>query len=359
MNYPRYAHTATLLPNGSVLAAGGSPDGVTTQATAETYDPVTELWTAAVPMNDSRSEHTATLLPNGKVLVVGGVRLDGGVAFLAGAELYDGVQWTSTASLNTPRFEHTAVLLSDGKVLVAGGANPGNVVSGSGEIYDPDLQTWSVTGSLQAPGRNVFTATMLEDGKVLVTGGHDGGSSALATAELYDQSTQTWSPTASLASARYHHTAILLPNGDVLVAGGFREQDGTTHRSAEVYDGPPPPDTTPPTMTCSVTPDILWPPNHKLVNVTATVTVADGESGAAGFTLVSVTSNEPDNGLGDGDQPNDIQGFVLGTADTSGFLRGERSGKGNGRVYTLTYQGSDVAGNSTTCSTAVTVPHNR
>jgi hypothetical protein len=95
------------------------------------------------------------------------------------------------------------------------------------------------------------------------------------------------------------------------------------------------------------------------VNVTATVTVADGESGAAGFTLVSVTSNEPDNGLGDGDQPNDIQGFVLGTADTSGFLRGERSGKGNGRVYTLTYQGSDVAGNSTTCSTAVTVPHNR
>ena len=118
-------------------------------------------------------------------------------------------------------------------------------------------------------------------------------------------------------------------------------------------------DTTPPTVTCSATPSILWPPNHTLVRVSATVRVADAGSGPAGFTLVSVASNEPDNGLGDGDQPNDIQGFVVGTADTSGFLRAERSGKGQGRVYTLTYKGSDVAGNSATCRTSVTVPHNR
>lgn len=355
MHYPRYAHTATLLSNGRVLVVGGSPDGVTTQATAETYDPVTEIWTIADPMNDSRAAHTATLLPSGKVLVAGGVRIDNGLAFLASAELYDG-HWASTGSLNSVRYEHTAVLLSNGQVLVANGAHGGNEVSA--ELYDPDLQTWGFTGSPEIPGRNVFTATLMPDGTVLAAGGHDGGSSALATAEIYDQSTQTWTPTASLATARYDHAATLLPNGDVLVSGGFEEQTSTTHTSAELYHGRPL-DITPPTVTCSATPSILWPPNHKLVSVTATVTVADAGSGPDGFMLVSVTSNEPDNSLGDGDQPNDIQGFVVSTADTSGSLRAERSGKGHGRVYTLAYRASDVAGNSAICSTTVTVPHNR
>ncbi|HVB27057.1 MAG TPA: hypothetical protein VNE21_03990, partial [Mycobacteriales bacterium] len=103
------------------------------------------------------------------------------------------------------------------------------------------------------------------------------------------------------------------------------------------YDGAPP------TGTCSVTPNVLWPANHKLVTVTASVAVEDqaGLSGPDGFTLVSVTSSEPDNGLGDGDTPNDIQGWAVGTVDTSGQLRAERSGTGPGRVYTLTYQVKD------------------
>ena len=67
-------------------------------------------------------------------------------------------------------------------------------------------------------------------------------------------------------------------------------------------------DQTAPTVTCSVSPAQLWPPNHKFVPVTVSVTVADAESGPAGFTLLSAVSNEPDNGLGDGDQPNDILG---------------------------------------------------
>ena len=72
-----------------------------------------------------------------------------------------------------------------------------------------------------------------------------------------------------------------------------------------------------------------------------------------------VASNEPDNGLGDGDVPGDIQGFVVGTPDTSGQLRAERAGGGGGRVYTLTYQVVDVAGNTGTCSATVTVPLGR
>ena len=118
-----------------------------------------------------------------------------------------------------------------------------------------------------------------------------------------------------------------------------------------------PADSTPPTLTCSATPSVLSPPDHRLVDVTATVIVTDTGSGPAGFRLDSVTSNEPDNGLGDGDQPSDIQGFVVGTSDVSGQLRAERSGLGNGRVYTLTFTGFDVAGNSAQCSIRVSVPH--
>ena len=115
-------------------------------------------------------------------------------------------------------------------------------------------------------------------------------------------------------------------------------------------------DKTPPTLACDTKPKTLWPPDHKMTPVSASVTVADPVSGPAGFTLVSVTSNEPDQGLRDGDFANDIQEFALGGPDTSGLLRAERSGLGTGRVYTLTYRGMDAAGNSATCGPVVTVP---
>jgi hypothetical protein len=112
-------------------------------------------------------------------------------------------------------------------------------------------------------------------------------------------------------------------------------------------------DRTPPLVSCSANPNSLWPPNRKLVPVNTAVTVSDRLSGAAGFTLVSVTSNEPDSGLGD------IQGYVVGRPSTSGFLRATRLGSGTGRVYTFTYSGNDLAGNSTSCSTSVVVPHDQ
>jgi hypothetical protein len=112
-------------------------------------------------------------------------------------------------------------------------------------------------------------------------------------------------------------------------------------------------DKTPPSISCTANPSVLWPPNNKLVSVTVSVSLSDSLSGPAGFTLVSATSNEPDSGLGD------IQGFAPGTASTSGQLRAQRLGSGNGRVYTLTYNGTDRAGNSATCSTTVSVPHDQ
>lgn len=121
-------------------------------------------------------------------------------------------------------------------------------------------------------------------------------------------------------------------------------------------------DKTAPVVRCSVSPSVLNPPanNHKLQTVTASVSVTD--SGGSGtdpiatnrFMLVSVTSNQPQSGLAKDDVANDIQGWTTGTADTSGQLRAERYS--GARIYTLTYQGKDVAGNTTNCQATVTVP---
>jgi probable HAF family extracellular repeat protein len=112
-------------------------------------------------------------------------------------------------------------------------------------------------------------------------------------------------------------------------------------------------DKTPPTVICQASPSTLWPPNGKLVPVQVNVSVTDPNgSGPNGYTLVSITSNE-------GDIATQQQGLVVGTASTSGFLQAARAGNVTNRLYTLTYQASDVAGNTATCTTTVTVPHDQ
>jgi hypothetical protein len=114
-------------------------------------------------------------------------------------------------------------------------------------------------------------------------------------------------------------------------------------------------DTTPPILTVEVNPETLWSPNHKLVPVQATITVEDLCDSQPTVTLVSITSNEPDNGKGDGDTSNDVQGAVFGTDDRDFMLRAERQGKGEGRVYTITYAAEDNHGNQTVQEATVTV----
>ena len=114
-------------------------------------------------------------------------------------------------------------------------------------------------------------------------------------------------------------------------------------------------DTTPPEISVSVAPDIMWPPNHKYADVETVVTVHDTVDTSPSVVLVSVTSNEADNGKGDGNTVNDI--VILG--DTMFKLRAERSGTGQGRVYTITYRATDASGNSAEASVTITVPHNK
>ncbi len=246
---PHTDGTATLLPNGLVLMAGGgtaSNDDVS--AAAELFDPTSGTWTATGNMTQARREHTATLLQDGRVLVVGGTSSD---HELASADLYDptGGHWTEVASLHHARSGHTATLLPDGRVLVAGGydvkgaalASLEMMGRSSAELYDPRTGEWTPTGRM-TDARAGSTATLLPDGEVLVAGGDMGGATG---AELYDPATGRWTATGSMADARRDHTATLLPDGRVLVTGGFAGSGYTVEApcsgppaacSAELYD---------------------------------------------------------------------------------------------------------------------------
>ena len=115
-------------------------------------------------------------------------------------------------------------------------------------------------------------------------------------------------------------------------------------------------DTTAPVLTVSLSPAELHPPNHKMFEVTTTIDATDGCDSSPEVVLLSITSNEPDNGDGDGNTDGDIAGAELGTDDRAFFLRAERSGQGSGRVYTVTYVATDASGNSTASTAEVRVP---
>jgi N-acetylneuraminic acid mutarotase len=247
---PRHFFTATLLANGKVLVAGGyaggAGPGFGITDSAELYDPDTETWSFTSNMSNTRAWHTATLLQNGKVLVAGGAA-NGNVDITNTAELYDPntETWSLSGSLSGARYGQTATLLQDGRVLVAGGTDDGDLAStlASAELYDPATGTWKSTGSL-GTNRIFHTATLLLSGKVLIAGGYTWPPTSLNTAELYDVATETWTYVGTLNGARNDHTATLLPNGQVLVDGGADWGQGSclpacqarALSSAELYD---------------------------------------------------------------------------------------------------------------------------
>ena len=138
----------------------------------------------------------------------------------------------------TARSRPTATLLANGMVLIAGGFGSGTSQLprlSSAELYDPGSGTFTATGSM-AVSRVLHTATLLNDGKVLIAGGTDasgGGGAATASAELYDPSAGTFTLTGSMASERADHTATLLASGKVLIVGGWNGH------AADAADDPP------------------------------------------------------------------------------------------------------------------------
>jgi uncharacterized protein (DUF2147 family) len=242
MHIARASHSSALLPNGTVLIAGGfagSGGEYRPYASAELFDPGTGTFQAVANMSVGRSGHTASLLKNGKVLIVGG--WTGMNDLRASAEIYDPAtgSFTLTGNLVVGRAGNTATVLADGRVLIAGGEDRQENAMASAEIYDPATGKFALTGSMIEP-RGSHTATALKDGRVLIVGGGSGhypSQTIYRSAEIFDPATRKFTLTGETSVGRHKHAAILLRSGKVLVVGGSDNRDWHgEYASAEIYD---------------------------------------------------------------------------------------------------------------------------
>lgn len=242
MHTARASHTATILPNGLVLVAGGTGDANNALALSELYNSASGTWSSTGDMHTARVSARAVLLPNGTVLTMGGCIVNDCLGSTTkSAETYNSAtgKWSVTGAMRTARAEFVAVLLSTGKVLVAGGCTSYGAagciaVTTAAELYNPATGTWSSTGAMRA-ARMAMTATALINGKALIAGGQTAASDALGSSELYNPMTGTFTLTARLITPRSGHTATLLKSGMVLMAGG-ENVNGISISKAELYN---------------------------------------------------------------------------------------------------------------------------
>ncbi|WP_418317231.1 Kelch repeat-containing protein [Piscinibacter sakaiensis] len=215
-------HAAVALGDGSVLAIGGSRGNFTLSNKLTRYDPATERFSDIGQLASGREYHSATVLADGRVLVVGGTI---SLAGFGASELIDPRSGavTATGALQKHRQGHTATRLNDGRVLVIGGWGPGGDALGkhaSAEIWDPTTGRFRLLPALMQTTRAGHTATLLNDGRVLVAGGFS-GMAAYRFAERFDPATETFTAVASVHNeVRAMHGAHRLSDGSVLLLGG-------------------------------------------------------------------------------------------------------------------------------------------
>lgn len=224
----RAAHELAVLPDGRVVAVGGTDNyGVSYVGDVHVLDPSTGGWQAAGALQEGRNNVGVAVLSDGRVLVAGGY--PGGTL----ADLFDPVtnMVAPVSALAVWRHSHRAFTLPDGRGLAIGGASNG--FTPTTELYDPATGTWSSGPSMQT-GRARFTLSELQDGRLMVAGGHDTDNALVFdSVELYNPATGTWSPGSPMNHARARHAACALDDGRVLVTGG---DDNGIVATAEIYD---------------------------------------------------------------------------------------------------------------------------
>ena len=262
MHTQRAWHTMTLLASGAVLVVGGSNENYHYDdrplGSTEIYDPATGSWSRGANLGIGRINHTATYLPDDTLLVAGGSTRVEYHGYTATAEIYDprSKAWLAAGQFSAPlatyggipgRSHSAATSLADGSVLLVGGhSDCSRVLNGAPyylcsyaatDRYVPNVG-WVAAANLNA-ARNSHTITRMASGHLLVVGGDDWTPGwphpLLDTTEVYDPASSTWKRSSSLGTARTAHTATLLADGTVLVAGGF---NGGVLSSAEIF-GPP------------------------------------------------------------------------------------------------------------------------
>jgi hypothetical protein len=219
----RSDHTATVLADGRVLIIGGRSTGMIAAPvdTITIFDPVANTWTPRTSMSVARFAHTATLLGDGSVLVTGGRNLTG---YLASTEIYTPTTntWISRAPMSGALAEHTATLMLNGKVLVAGGHNNGTYAT-TPQVYDAATNSWNNTSPIPARAGHVAIAT--NDSTVLLIGGFNGSLSsptALASVMGYIPLSNLWlTGIQSMSTARRIPLVTELADGRVMVTGGI------------------------------------------------------------------------------------------------------------------------------------------
>jgi hypothetical protein len=242
MAVTRYRHTATLLPSGKVLITGGRDASFASRSTAELFDPSANggaggFQTLAHAMTSARAEHVATALKDGRVLLTGGS--SGSV--LASAETFDPAtnHFTATGPLHYVRIHHTATLLDSGKVLITGGDQGG--LGSSAELFDPAAASGLGAFSDLPPmavSRYFHAAALLKNGQVLITGGSNGG--LLFKTDLFNPmgngGAGTMAPSVDMAAGRSGHAMAPLQDGRCLIVGGAVSSPTLDSRSTEWYD---------------------------------------------------------------------------------------------------------------------------
>jgi hypothetical protein len=236
----RENYVSLKLNDGRTLFAGGADDDGHAIKRAELFDPSSNKFRPAGAMVVPRCGPTATLLPDGSVLIAGGATCSEEPAPIRTLEIFDpsGNSFHSAADLNFPRFDLKTLLLNNGKVLIAQGYSQTHELIAPAEIFDPKDAIVQPAGSMAVP-RCFGSETQLPGGQVLIAGGvrcDEPEREAINAAEIFDLSGQ-FARVGTMSVARVCHSATVMKNGKVLIAGGASAlSNGVALDSAEIYD---------------------------------------------------------------------------------------------------------------------------